>query len=99
MLSGGEKALTSLAFLFAIIGNSPPPFVMLDEVDAALDEANSTRFARIIKEMASHTQFIIITHNREVMKEAQVLYGVTMQKDGISRLLSVKMEEAESFDI
>lgn len=99
MLSGGEKALTSLAFLFAIIGCSPPPFVMLDEVDAALDEANSARFARIIREMAERTQFIIITHNREVMKEAQLLYGVTMQSDGVSRLLSVKLEETEELTI
>ena len=92
MLSGGEKALTSLALLFAIIKSSTPPFIFLDEVDAALDEANSTRFAKIIKDMARKTQFIMITHNREVMREAQILYGVTMQKDGISNLLSVDLE-------
>ena len=93
MLSGGEKALTSLALLFAIIGISSPPFVVLDEVDAALDEANSARFAKIIKLMSRNTQFIIISHNQEVMKEAQILYGVTMQKDGISRLLSLDLEK------
>ncbi len=92
MLSGGEKALTSLAFLFAIISNSKPPFVILDEVDVALDEANSIRFSRIIKEIAKETQVITITHNREIMKEAQLLYGVTMQKDGISELLSVNLQ-------
>jgi chromosome segregation protein len=93
MLSGGEKALTSLAFLFAIISNSNPPFVMLDEVDVALDETNSVRFSRIVKEIAKKTQVITITHNREIMKEAQILYGVTMQKSGISELLSVNLQK------
>ena len=96
MLSGGEKALTSLAFLFAIISNTTPPFVMLDEVDVALDETNSIRFARIIKEIAKKTQVITITHNRGIMQEAQILYGVTMQKDGISNLLSVNLQSSKN---
>ncbi|MEA3273178.1 MAG: AAA family ATPase [Patescibacteria group bacterium] len=96
MLSGGEKALTSLAFLFAIISNTTPPFVVLDEVDVALDETNSVRFARIIREIAKKTQVITITHNRGIMNEAQILYGVTMQKDGISNLLSVNLQHGKN---
>ncbi len=95
MLSGGERALTSIALLCAIISNNPSPFVVLDEVDAALDEANSQRFSAILDHLAKNTQFIVITHNRATMEKAQVLYGVTMGDDGISQLLSVKMEEAE----
>jgi len=92
MLSGGEKALTSIALLSAILATKHAPFVVLDEVDAALDEANSRRFAKIIKSLADKTQFIAITHNRETMRQASILYGVTMQKDGVSKLLSVKMD-------
>ncbi|MCX6763444.1 MAG: AAA family ATPase [Candidatus Moranbacteria bacterium] len=93
MLSGGERALTSLALLFAIISHNPPPFAILDEVEAALDEANSRRFGRIITELSGHTQFIIITHNRETMRNASLLYGVTMGEDGISKLLSVSLDQ------
>ena len=93
MLSGGERALTSLALLFAIISNSPPPFAVLDEVEAALDEANSRRFARILQELSQNTQFILITHNRETMRQASVLYGVTMSQDGASKILSVKLDQ------
>jgi chromosome segregation protein len=92
MLSGGEKALTSIALLSGILATKPSPFVILDEVDAALDEANSRRFAKIIKSLAGKTQFITITHNRETMRQAGILYGVTMQKDGVSKLLSVKLD-------
>lgn len=92
MLSGGERALTSIALLFAVIANAHPPFCVLDEVDAALDEANSSRIGKVIKELEGKTQFIVITHNREIMHQANVLYGVTMQKDGVSKLLSVKLE-------
>jgi chromosome segregation protein len=95
MLSGGERALTSIALICAIISCNPSPFVVLDEVDAALDEANSDRFASILHELAHKTQFIAITHNRATMHQAKVLYGVTMGDDGVSKLLSVKMEEAE----
>jgi chromosome segregation protein len=93
MLSGGERALTSIAILFAIIAHNPPPFSVLDEIDAALDEANSFRLSRIIKEIADKPQFVIITHNREMMNQADVLYGVTMQDDGVSKIVSVKLDE------
>lgn len=93
MLSGGERALTSAAILFAIISNNPPPFSILDEIDAALDETNSERLSRIIKDVSSKTQFVLITHNREVMKQADILYGVTMQGDGVSKIISLKLEE------
>lgn len=95
MLSGGERALTSIALLCAIISNNPSPFVILDEVDAALDEANSERYAAIINDLSKKTQFILITHNRATMHIGKILYGITMGEDGISRMLSVKMEEAE----
>jgi len=95
ILSGGERALTSIALICAILSYSPSPFVVLDEVDAALDEANSIRLAEIIAQLSERTQFIIITHNRAVMVKARILYGVTMGDDGISRLLSVKLEEAD----
>ena len=97
MLSGGERTLTSLALLFAIISHNPPPFALLDEVEAALDEANSRRFGKILSELANQTQFILITHNRQVMKEAAVIYGVTMRGDGVSELLSIKLEGAEKY--
>jgi len=90
-LSGGEKALTSLALICAIIAINKPPFVILDEVDAALDEQNSSRFSNILKELAHKTQFIVITHNRQTMEIADTLYGVTMMKDGISKMLSMKL--------
>jgi len=95
ILSGGERALASVALICAILSYSPSPFVVLDEVDAALDESNSMRLAEIIDQLSARTQFIVITHNRATMTKAQVLYGVTMGDDGISRLLSVKLEEAE----
>ena len=95
MLSGGERSMSSIALICAIIANNPSPFVILDEVDAALDEANSQRFAKIVNELAHKTQFIIITHNRATMHQANILYGVTMGDDGISRLISLKLEEAQ----
>ncbi|MFH1111997.1 MAG: AAA family ATPase [Patescibacteria group bacterium] len=94
-LSGGEKALASIALICSIISHLPSPFVVLDEVDAALDEANSERFASILDNLAQSTQFITITHNRATMKQAAILYGVTMGEDGISRLLSVKLDETK----
>jgi chromosome segregation protein len=93
-LSGGERALTSIALICAIISNNPSPFVVLDEVDAALDEANSERFAAILDSLMGETQFITITHNRATMKRAAILYGVTIGEDGVSKLLSVKFDEA-----
>ncbi len=91
-LSGGEKSLVSIAALFALISISPPPFLVLDEVDAALDENNSRRFANLIKEFSQKTQFIVVTHNRSVMEAADVLYGVTVAEDGTSKILSLKLD-------
>lgn len=92
ILSGGEKSLVSIAALFSLISVSPPPFFVLDEVDAALDEANSKRFSNLIKEFSQKTQFLVVTHNRATMEAADVLYGVTMGNDGASKLLSLKLE-------
>ncbi|MEK9194854.1 MAG: hypothetical protein AAB975_00630, partial [Patescibacteria group bacterium] len=97
MLSGGERALTSIALLFAITAVNPPPFLILDETDAALDEANSQRYGAIIGELATKTQLLLITHNRETMKSASILYGVTIGQDGVSKLLSLKLGEAEAY--
>ena len=92
LLSGGEKALTALALLMAIFRYQPSPFCILDEVDAPLDEPNIERFTRLLQEMSSQTQFIIITHAKRTMEAAQALYGVTMQEPGVSKLVSVKFE-------
>ncbi len=94
MLSGGERALTSIALIFAMSQVNPPPFLILDETDAALDEANSRRYGDMIENLAQKSQLILITHNRETMSRAGVLYGITMNSDGISKLLSVHFEEA-----
>ncbi len=94
MLSGGERALTSIALLFAMSQVNPPPFIILDETDAALDEANSKRYGDMIENLAKKSQLILISHNRETMSRAGILYGVTMGGDGISKLLSVAFEEA-----
>lgn len=93
-LSGGERTLTSIALVSAILHTNPPPFVFLDEVEAALDEANTVRFNTILHELAIRSQFILITHNRATMHAADVLYGVTMGADGVSKLLSVKLQNA-----
>ncbi|MFA5942448.1 MAG: AAA family ATPase [Candidatus Paceibacterota bacterium] len=93
-LSGGERALTSIALIFAMSQVNPPPFLILDETDAALDEANSRRYGDMIENLAKRSQLIVITHNRETMSRTNLLYGVTMGGDGISKLLSVKFEEA-----
>jgi chromosome segregation protein len=98
MLSGGERALTAIALICAIISANPSPFVVLDEVDAALDEANSERLAKILDELSHKTQFIVITHNRASMRRANVLYGVTMGDDGVSKLLSIKLDEAKKME-
>jgi len=92
MLSGGEKSLVSIAALFALISVSPPPFLVLDEIDAALDEVNARRFAQMVKEFSQKTQFIVITHNRSTMEVADILYGVTMGDDGVSKVFSLKLE-------
>lgn len=95
-LSGGERALTSIALIFAMSQVNPPPFLILDETDAALDEANSRRYGDMIENLAEKSQLIVITHNRETMSRAGILYGVTMGNDGVSKLLSVRFEEAVS---
>jgi chromosome segregation protein len=94
MLSGGERALTSIALLFAISQVNPPPFIILDETDAALDEANSKKYADMIENLGEKSQLIVITHNRETMSRAGILYGVTMGAGGGSKLLSVSFEDA-----
>lgn len=94
MLSGGERALTSIALLFAISQVNPPPFIILDETDAALDEANSKKYADMVENLSQKSQLIVITHNRETMSRAGILYGVTMGGSGGSKLLSVSFEDA-----
>ncbi|NQV88152.1 MAG: AAA family ATPase [Parcubacteria group bacterium] len=94
MLSGGERALTSIALLFAISQVNPPPFIILDETDAALDEANSRKYGDMVENLSKHSQLILITHNRETMSRAGILYGVTMDGGGVSKLLSIQFEEA-----
>jgi chromosome segregation protein len=91
LLSGGERALTGLALLFAIFYYRPSPFCVLDEVDAPLDDANIVRFLRVLRELTSQTQFIVITHNRKTMEAADILYGVTMEEPGLSKLVSVNL--------
>ncbi|MFH0923545.1 MAG: AAA family ATPase [Candidatus Falkowbacteria bacterium] len=93
MLSGGERALAAIALICAIISANPSPFVVLDEVDAALDEANSERLAKILDDLSHKTQFIVVTHNRASMRRASILYGITMGDDGVSKLLSMKLDE------
>ena len=95
LLSGGEKAMTALALLIAIFRYQPSPFCILDEVDAPLDEANVGRFTRLIADMSAQTQFIVVTHNRKTMETGSVLYGVTMQEPGVSKLVSVRWEGEE----
>ncbi|RYG73899.1 chromosome segregation protein SMC [Lentibacillus lipolyticus] len=95
LLSGGERALTAIALLFAILRVRPVPFCVLDEVEAALDEANVVRFAKYLKTYSNHTQFIVITHRKGTMEESDVLHGITMQESGVSRLVSVRLEETD----
>lgn len=95
LLSGGERALTAIALLFSILKVRPVPFCILDEVEAALDEANVYRFSQYLKRYSKETQFIVITHRKGTMEEADVLYGVTMQESGVSKLVSVRLEETK----
>jgi chromosome segregation protein len=97
-LSGGERTLVSIALLFALVAVRRPPFLVLDEIDAALDETNSQRFIRLLKKLSSQAQFLIITHNRETMRGADALYGVS-QKDGISHLLSISLTESAAVPV
>jgi chromosome segregation protein len=91
LLSGGEKALTAIALMFAIFKYKPSPFCLLDEIDAPLDDANVSRFVEMLRGMLGRTQFIVITHNRRTMEIANRLYGVTMEEPGVSKLISVQL--------
>ncbi len=97
MLSGGERSLTSIALLFAMSQVKPPPFMVLDETDAALDEANSRRYGDMIENLARYSQLVVVTHNRETMSRANVLYGVTLGVDESSKILSIKLDDAEQY--
>ncbi len=97
MLSGGERSLTSIALLFAMSQVNPPPFLVLDETDAALDEANSRKYGNMLENLSKYSQLIVVTHNRETMSRAQVLYGVTVGAEGASKLLSIKLEDASIY--
>jgi chromosome segregation protein len=96
LLSGGERALVSAALLFALLESNPPPFCLLDEVDAALDAANVVRFCAILRQLTERTQFLVITHNQVTMSHADALYGVSMQAESISRIASMRLEEIPS---
>jgi chromosome segregation protein len=98
LLSGGEKALTAIAILFAILRLRPMPFCVLDEVEAALDEANVDRFAKYLKKFSGETQFIVITHKKPTMERADALFGVTMQEKGVSKMVSVKLSDIADMD-
>jgi chromosome segregation protein len=91
LLSGGEKAMTAMALMFAVFKYRPSPFCLLDEIDAPLDDANIGRFVEMLQGMQAHTQFILITHNRKTMEIADRLYGVTMEEPGVSKLISVQL--------
>ncbi|MFC2150746.1 hypothetical protein ACFLQV_04510, partial [Calditrichota bacterium] len=95
MLSGGEKALTAIALLFAIYQVRPSPFCILDEVDAPLDDSNILRFNNLIRQFAQDTQFMMVTHNKRTMEAADCLYGVTLAADGSSSLVSVKISQTD----
>ncbi|MBQ7627263.1 MAG: chromosome segregation protein SMC, partial [Rhodocyclaceae bacterium] len=94
LLSGGEKALTAIALVFALFHLNPAPFCMLDEVDAPLDDANTRRYGEMVRKMSAQTQFLFISHNKITMEIAERLVGVTMQEQGVSRIVDVDMEEA-----
>ena len=98
LLSGGEKALTAIALLFAILKINPAPFCILDEIEAALDDVNVYRFAEYLKKFSMTTQFLVITHRKGTMEAADTVYGVTMEENGISKLLSIKLSEVDKIE-
>ena len=94
LLSGGEKALTAISLIFSLFQLNPAPFCLLDEVDAPLDDANTVRFCKLVERMSEQTQFLFISHNKITMELANQLVGVTMQEQGVSRIVAVDMEQA-----
>nr|WP_054744899.1 hypothetical protein [Amylolactobacillus amylophilus] len=99
MLSGGERALTAITLLFAILKVNPVPFCILDEVEASLDEANVIRFAKFLQNYDLTTQFIVITHRQGTMEQANQLYGVVMQESGVSKVISVSLDELREEEV
>ena len=99
LLSGGERSLTAVAILFALFKVRPSPFCILDEVDAALDETNVERFLRVLRDFTQDTQFCIVTHHKRTMAECQALYGITMQRRGVSSRIAVALSEIDSFQV
>ena len=97
MLSGGERALSSIALIFAMSSINHPPFMVLDETDAALDEANARKYGKMIQKLSEKSKLLVITHNRETMNQCDVLYGVTVGAEGCSKLLSIKFEDATEY--
>jgi chromosome segregation protein len=95
LLSGGERSLLATALIFALLKVSPTPFCVLDEVDAMLDETNVGRFRELLSELSQNTQFVIITHNRNTVQVADVIYGVTISRDSVSQILSLKLDEID----
>ena len=93
LMSGGEKTLTAVALLLAVFRSKPSPFCLLDEVDAALDEANIGRFVTVLKEFTGESQFIVVTHSKKTMAAADTLYGITMQESGISKQVTIRFED------
>jgi chromosome segregation protein len=96
LLSGGERALTAVALLFALLRANPVPFCFLDEVDAALDESNVGRFGELLRQHARHTQFVVITHNRRTIEAAERIYGISMSEHGVSTCVSLKLPRDEA---